>query len=176
MRTAHLAAATVVGILVGMIPSAAMASCAEFPPLDEHLEKAGVVFVGTIAGLEDDNRTALVDIEEVWRGGPLPARVTVHGATEPDDPTMMTSVDRMYVNAASYLFAVTVDERGRLRDDACTATREWSDDLDTVRPATVTRPEPTGDEAGGLPASVIGIAIVLLAIGAASVFAFRART
>ena len=176
MRPAHLSAASLLAIVLGLLPAAARASCAEFPPLEQHLEQAAVVFVGTIADLADDDRTALVDVEEIWRGGPMPAQVTVYGSAAPDDPGM-TSVDRTYTDSGRYLFAVTVDEQGRLRDDSCTATREWSPDLDKLRPATVVTPAPAEDERdGGLPVPVVGVATLLLAIGAVSVFAFRARS
>lgn len=173
MRLIRLPAAVLAGLTLGLLPGAASASCAEFPPLGEHLDQAEVVFVGTVVALTNLDRTAEVAVEEVWRGEGIPARVTVHGGE--DDPTMMTSVDRTFVAGTRYLFAATFDEGG-LRDDSCTATREWSEDLAEFRPTSVSTPEPAeGAASDGVPVPAIGIVLAVLAIGAVSVLAFRAR-
>ena len=177
MRTMRLPAAfgTALGVAIGLAPGATLASCAEFPPIAEHLDRAEVVFVGTVIGLVHDGRTAEVAVEEVWRGQEVPPRVTVYGAAVPEDPSMMTSVDRTYQSDARYLFAVTLED-GRLRDDSCTATQEWTDDLAAFRPTSVATPEPAEEgPLDGPPAPAVGIALAVLAIGAISLLAFRAR-
>jgi len=177
MRTMRLPVAlgTALGVVMGLVPGPVLASCAEFPPVADHLDRAEVVFVGTVIGLVHDGRTAEVAVEEVWRGQEVPPRVTVYGAAVPEDPSMMTSVDRTYESDARYLFAVTLED-GRLRDDSCTATRRWTDDLAALRPTSVATPELTErSPLDGLPAPAIGIALAVLAIGAVSLLAFRAR-
>lgn len=181
MRLRHLSAALMpaVASLLAMAwllaPARVSASCAEFPPLEEHLARAGVVFVGTVVSVADDGRTATVAVEEVWRGPALPAEVTVHGSF---DPVGFTSVDRSFEDGTRYLFAPAVSD-GRLQDDSCTATRPWTDELAGLRPATVATPEPipTTEEGGGggtIPVALIVAAIVIAVVGG-SLIAFRAR-
>lgn len=175
MRISSFPTAVLLGVAVGLLPGTVLASCAGFPAIEEHLERAEIVFIGTVVSLADSDRTAVVDVEEVWRGEEIPARVTVYGAADPDDPTMMTSVDRVYASSTRYLFAVTLDE-GRLRDDSCTATREWSEDLAALRPTTVTTPVPVESDPGaGVPAPAIAIVLAVIAIGAVGLLAFRSR-
>ncbi len=154
--------------------SPAAASCAALPALDEHLALADAVFVGTVIGLNNADRTALVSVEEIWHGPTLDGTVTVHGG--PDDPSTFTSVDRTYVDGGRYLFAVTSVE-GSLRDDGCSATREWTPDLADLRPSEFSRPAATNqhDEPGPLPLTAIIVGSAVLVIAAASLLAFRTR-
>lgn len=165
--------AAALALAVSLLPGTATASCGEMPPIDEHLSAAEIVFVGTVVSLTNVDRTALVDVHEVWSGAALPAQVTVHGGM--DDPQTMTSVDRTYSVGVRYLFAVTI-QGDRMSDDACTATREWTDELADLRPATVATPaQPESDPGVGIPATAIAIAAAVLLIGLVSVLAFRSR-
>ena len=171
MRTGNVAAAVALGIGIGMVPGAAAASCAEFPPFDEHLAQAEVVFVGAVTAVTDEQRTALVEVEETWRGPALPAEVTVHGGFE---DLGFTSADRYFEAGTRYLFAPSFSE-GRLEDNSCTATRPWSDDLAALRPATARVVE--GEAAGGvsIPAALLLAGLVVLLVAVASALAFRRR-
>jgi hypothetical protein len=165
--------ATTLAVALSLVPATAAASCGEMPPVDEHLSAAEIVFVGTVVSLTNLDRTALVDVHEVWAGAALPAQVTVHGGM--DDPQAMTSTDRTYTAGVRYLFAVTMQD-DRMSDDACTATREWTAELADLRPETVATPPPLESGPGaGIPATAIAIAGAVLLIGLVSVLAFRSR-
>jgi hypothetical protein len=174
MRISFVPAA-ILGLAFALVPGSAAASCAEFPPLEAHLAQAEVVFVGTVSAVTDEQRTALIDVEEVWRETDLPAQVTVHGGLE---DLAFTSVDRTFETGTRYLFAASLNE-GRLEDNACSATQAWTDDLAELRPATVGTPQPTPADddapiAVPLPVLVTGLAVALVA--GLSVIAFRSRT
>lgn len=174
MRTRRLATAITLGLGGLLAPGAVAASCAGFPPLEEHLAQAEVVFVGTVVSVTDEQRTALVEVEEIWRGPELPAEVTVNGGF-PD--LGFTSVDRSFETGARYLFASSLNE-GRLEDNACTATQAWSDDLAALRPIGVSTPEPTpADEssADGVPVAALVVALSVMLVAGVSIAAFRSR-
>ncbi len=174
MRISKLSLPGVLALALALLPGTAAASCMEFPPLEEHLAQAQVVLVGTVQAVTNEDRTARVEVHEIWRGDDVPALVTVHGG--PDDLEMTTSGDRYYRPGVRYLFAVQALD-GRLEDNACTATQEWTDDLAALRPADATSPPATtADERGGtIPATAIVIGLAALAVAATSIFAFRAR-
>lgn len=174
MRIRRLATAITLGLWGLLAPGSVAASCAGFPPLEEHLAQADVVFVGTVVSLADEQRTALVEVEEIWRGPELPAEVTVHGGFPGQG---FSSVDRSFETGARYLFAPSFDE-GRLEDNACTATQIWSDELAALRPASVSTPEPEpADEGspGGIPAAALVIALAVALVAGVGVAAFRRR-
>lgn len=174
MRAAHLAPVTL-GLGIALIPSVAAGSCAGFPPLEEHLDQAEVVFVGTVTDIADERRTALVAVEEIWRGPDLPSEVTVEGGF----PGLgFTSADRYFDAGVRYLFAAGLNE-GRIEDNACTATRPWSDDLAALRPASVVTPQPAPAEeaaiSDALPVAVVVAGMAAALVVLASVISFRSR-
>lgn len=174
MRTRSVVAAITLGLVGLLAPGAAAASCAEFPPLEEHLAQAEVVFVGTVVSVTDEQRTALVQVEEIWRGPELPAEVTVHGGF-PD--LGFTSADRSFETGVRYLFAPSLNE-GRIEDNACTATQAWSDDLAAFRPTSTSTPEPTPADqsgAGGVPVAALVVALSVMLVAGVSIVAFRRR-
>ena len=174
MKISKLSFPAVLALALALLPGTAAASCIEFPPIEEHLAQAQVVLVGTVQAVTNQDRTAQVEVHEIWRGGDIPALVTVYGG--PDDPNMATSTDRSYRPGIRYLFAVQALD-GRLEDNGCTATQEWTDDLAALRPANATSPPATtADERGGsVPTAAIVIGLAVLAVAATSIFAFRAR-
>lgn len=141
-----LAAALIAG------PGPAHASCAVQLPLVESLAASSVVFTGTVLSVEGGDRIAQVLVDEVWKGGPLPAQVEVRGG--PGDPQAITSVDRSFARGDKYLF-VPINDESPFQDNACTATREYSPELEDSRPLDASMPnggaplpaEP-GDESG----------------------------
>ncbi len=103
------------------------------PPLDQALEEADLVFVGTVIDLGNQDRNALMAVEEVWKGPDLPPEVLVRGG-ETDDPNMITSVDRTYRFGVTYL-VVSSDTVPPIQDNACTSTQEFTAGMDDLRPA-----------------------------------------
>lgn len=172
MKIRHLLTAVAMAGWLAAQPAPASASCAMPPETPEHLAAADVVFVGTVQSLGDLNRTATFAVAEQWHGDPLPAMVTVHGG--PGDPMTASSADRRYELGIRYLVAAWWKDGG-LTDNACSATRPWSDELAAFRPAGVRVPPPIASEGDvGVPAAVLVggvVAIGLLLV--VSVMAFR---
>lgn len=130
-------AALLLALIASVWPAAgapaALASCATTPSLDDALLFGDVVFVGSVVGLDNGSRWATVSVEERWRGAAdLPDTVSVHGGPGPGEAT---TLDRVYLKTR-YLFVVTRGD-GFLVDDICSATRAWTADLASYRPAGV---------------------------------------
>ena len=120
------------------------------PPLDEAIEDAPAAFVGTVVNLENLRRWATVEVADVWKGQVEPL-VEVRGG--PADPkgggTVVTSVDRHLRLRVTYLFVPHRGEGGIFRDNACSATTRYDEELLRFRPASA--PEPTSSPVGGSP-------------------------
>lgn len=119
---------------------ATFASCAPSEPLERVIASSEVVIVGTVTALANDNRWAQVSVEQIWKGGPLPAVIEVRGGPEPGTAS---SVDRQFV-PARYLFTLYRDGTS-LTDNACSGTTEWNDGLLGLRPADWAAPEGSPD-------------------------------
>ncbi|MEX0789907.1 MAG: hypothetical protein WD178_03945 [Actinomycetota bacterium] len=130
MKSSLLAGLVVVA-LVAAFPAAARASCAIQLPLTESLAASSVAFTGTVVAVAGGDRIATVLVDEVWKGGPLPEQVEVRGG--PGDPQSITSVDRSFARGDKYLF-VPINQTPPFQDNACTATREYSPELEATRP------------------------------------------
>jgi hypothetical protein len=155
------------GLVVGaalLAPGPLNASCALPPGANGPvLDDAEIVIVGTVRATAEAGRWATVVVHEVWRGPDLPAELLVKGG---EGGNMWTSVDRTYEVGVRYLFAVTGGENGALRDNACSATTEWSEDLGALRPADARIPagetseDIAGFDLGGVVPVVLVVAIV----------------
>ena len=173
MRPRSLAFLALLAVAL-LTPSVAHASCAESPPIDEHLATADVVFVGTVIGLRNQNRTATFVVTEIWRGPDLLPEVFVRGG--PDDPNAASSIDRTFELGTEYLVAARV-VNGELVDDACSATRPWHESLAEHRPADARPPSgagPTADEVD-IPLAPVALAALFVVLAVVSGLAFRAR-
>jgi hypothetical protein len=148
-----------------------LASCAGLPiPIGQALGSASLVFVGTVMGTSDGDRTARVHVDELWRGASLPAEVTVHGG--PDESAAATSVDRHYDNGKRYLF-VPASAGGNVFDDnSCSMTREFTSDLETYRPASSRRYPPA---AAGPPVAPIAAGVLVMTAAAVTGLILRRR-
>lgn len=143
-------------------PGAAVASCAALPPIENAMQTADVVFVGTVSATSNGDRWAEVAVQEVWRGPDMPATVAVRGGPAGNSAT---SVDRSFQAGMTYLFVPYVDqESGALADNSCTNTTEWTEDLAKLRPADARKPLGAEATSGGLATDWLvpaGIAIVV---------------
>ena len=155
-----LMAATLLAIAFAT-PASVAASCFLPPPAAGNAwDGAQAVFVGTVTALDNNARSAIVHVEEVWAGPDQPGEVVVRGGPEGD---MATSVDRTFSLGTQYIFAVSIVE-GSLEDNACSGTTPTADvDLDAVRPADTRTPEaaPIANQGFDL-ASVAGPGLVAL--------------
>lgn len=114
------------------------ASCAGLPvPVAQAIGSAPTVFVGTVTGTADNDRTATVHVDEVWNGPALPAEVTLHGS--PDTSAAATSVDRHYNSGRQYLFVPEGGAGSDFSDNSCSQTAEFDGGLRALRPSSVRR-------------------------------------
>ena len=162
-------------LLVLAVPSPLRADCDPAGPIERVLPKADVAFVGTVMAAEGP--VAQLAVAEVWAGN-IPNVVEVRGLMDRlagrggDQP--VGEDDRLWAVGQTYLVVPTVDGDA-LRDHICTATTEWSPEMDVLRPENARIV--AGDEATGPmpPALILAGAIVLLLVGGASVLAYRHR-
>ena len=152
-----------------VLPSSALADCAERPPIDQVLATADIVFVGTVTATTNQDRRATVTVEEVWRGPDLPVSLTVIGGP---DANSATSIDRTFQIGVKYLFFPYQDadigfHPGALElvDNSCSLTTPWTADLALHRPA-VTRP-PVAIESGSVLGGLVGPVVAALVVAAA---------
>ena len=121
-------------IAIPSVPAAA--SCGTVPPVRKALSSSTVVFVGTVVSLENLDRWATVQVDEVWKGEDVPEEVEVRAG--PKGERTMTTVDRSYVLGRQYLFFLFSPYRDPpdfYRDTACSATTRFKQELTKFRPA-----------------------------------------
>ena len=123
--------------VVSLVGRPALASCAEVPDLETAFADAEVVFIGVVVELSNRDRTAVMEVEQVWKGPQLPAVVTVHGG--PSDPGVITSVDRTFERATYVVFPV--NSSPPFEDNACTLTQRTTAALDVINPFAAEPPE-----------------------------------
>lgn len=159
----------------------AAASCeADDRPVEARMREYPVVFKGRVVGLRDEDRTARFEVDEVWKGV-VDAEVVVYGGPVQDagfGQTVSTSNDRAWHGGVTYLVFAREEPRG-FEDDACSPTREWTDDLVAARPADWSEPSPIVDDNDGLSGlaalAIIGAGLVAIAGAGAAVTAGRRR-
>lgn len=140
-------------------PAPALADCQMAPPTEEAVRTADLVFVGSVTAIANGGRSASVRVEEVWRGGEMPAEVTVLGGTE---PAQAMEDDRTFEAGVRYVFLPFVVD-GQLVDNICTATAPWVEGFAAVRPADARTPLPSATETAAGPfAPVADLALPLL--------------
>jgi hypothetical protein len=170
LRRLHFAVMTVPLALWLLVPAPAAASCAMPIPIEQAIRDSQVVLVGTVTSTENDGRWATVEVHEIWKGPDLPATTTVLGGP---GPGTASSVDRSFTAGARYLFVVSIDERGQLHDNSCSATTEMGAGDNKLRPAEFRTPSPVeasdadSDVSGLVNAGVVAlvVAAVLLVAG-----------
>ncbi|MGH2726824.1 MAG: hypothetical protein ACRDKS_07580, partial [Actinomycetota bacterium] len=116
-----------------------------------------IVFVGVVMGTQAQGRSAIVNVIEVWRGPDFPAQVVVNGSPALE-PNAATSVDRTFTPGAKYLF-LPEGNRSPFSDNSCSYTREFTPDLNQLRPAgarvVAGPPDQTPD--GGFPTVAVAL-------------------
>jgi hypothetical protein len=167
---AAFGATFVLGLLATLAgPAVVLASCAMPPALEQSMQTAEVVFIGTVTSTTNRNTWASVAVDEVWRGPDQPANVIVRGGPAGN---AATSVDRAFEPGVKYIFFPYSDEAG-LADNSCTNTQPWTDDMAALRPADARPPiagsdNPSAFDLGGvLPplAVAVVVGVVLLGVG-----------
>jgi hypothetical protein len=153
----RLAAAAGVMLLL-MVPSPALADCMPGSGLEQAIGESDLVFVGTVAAVRDEGRSATVQVTEVWRGAAVPALVEVLGGQDPARPM---EDDRSFDAGVTYLFLPALLD-GRLVDGACSATQPWSEALAALRPSDAHPPAAAAATGTGLPEALGDLALPVL--------------
>ncbi len=151
----------------------ALADCMPAPGLEQAIGESDRVFVGTVASVEHDGRSAMVEVRDVWRGAEMAATVTVVGGQDPAQPM---EDDRTFEAGITYLFLPSLID-GRMVDSICSATTPWTESLVALRPVDAHTPASAEEAvATGLPAIVreltLPVLTAALIAGAALTIAF----
>jgi hypothetical protein len=101
-----LAAAALIG------STAVKASCAVSGPsrsVADEIASVQVVFVGSVIYTTDNNRTARVRVESIWKGPAMPAYVDVHGEAPGSGPFSGSEGDHHFQAGQKYVFVPLID-------------------------------------------------------------------
>ena len=176
MRLSHLFAAAAIAVVLGLIAGPVAADCQPTGPIQEALPTAPIAFVGTAASVEGP--VATFAVLEVW-AGEVPDTVEVRGLADDVGVDVgfgagFSEDDRQWAEGETYLVVPFLDG-AILRDSICTATTEWSAELEPLRPANARIA--SAEEAGGagVPTELILVGAVVLVVAGASAVAFRRR-
>jgi len=145
------------------------ADCQPASSVEEALASTRIAFVGTVVAVPEGTPGASVRVEEAWIGV-VPATVDVRGM---GDAGFMED-DRYWTLGARYL-VIPHPEGGVLRDDVCTATTLWRDELAALRPAGAGGPA-GGPGASGVPGALVAVIAAAAVLTIVAGFAFRRRS
>ncbi len=133
LTTMFVLALVIVAALAGTTAEPVRASCAITPSLSRVLVTAPIVFVGKVIETRDHALTAVVQVQEVWRGKQVP-KTAIVANNSPED-------FRLFRKGIIYLFIPEgVSRRSPYQDNACSATRPYSRALARYRPGNAHRP------------------------------------
>lgn len=149
-------------------PAVARADCQPASSVEEALSAAEVAFVGTVVAAADAGPRAAFSVEEVWVGQ-LAATVDVRGMGDAG----LLEDDRQWTLGVRYLVIPYV-EAGVLRDNICSATVEWREELAALRPPTA-HPPGEQDATTDVPFQLLLVGGAVALFGAISIVAFRRR-
>jgi len=137
---------SVVGLVsfVVMGATAAGASCAPPPTIEESMARAELVFVGTAVEVTNSSRWATFAVEDIWKGHLDGDRAEIRGGAREGAGS---SVDRKYTIDTRYLVFASAPptEPALLRlygdgvrwtDNDCSLTQPYTETLRQARPAT----------------------------------------
>lgn len=142
----------IAGVVASSWTAAALASCAQAPPLRDAIDEAPVAFVGTVVETNGSGRWATVEVAEAWKGE-VDDTVEVRGgpADGPPGHAVSSSVDRSFEEGKTYLFLPYEKKGDVYLDNICSSTTGYSERLDALRPEAPAEtsdraPEPTAGE------------------------------
>jgi hypothetical protein len=164
-------------LALALVPGPAAADCQPAGPPEAALPAAPVAFVGVVTNVEGPIATFAV--REVWAGD-VAETVEVRGLS--DDlggvdtgfGVGFSEDDRQWTDGTTYLVVPFVDG-AVLRDHICTATTEWHDGLEALRPATARILGAEQVDGLSIPPAILLIGAVLVLLVAGSALAFRRR-
>jgi hypothetical protein len=120
------------------------ASCAGTPPsISQEIGNARVVFVGTVLYTSDNNRTARVRVESIWKGPALPIYENVHGEAPGSGPFSGSEADHLYKQGQRYLFGPLNTSSPFVDYGECgTLSQPYTAELATYAPPDARAPTP----------------------------------
>jgi hypothetical protein len=173
---------TALGAIAITCGTTAHASCAVSPPLSvaDVINASNVVFVGSVVYTTDENRSARVKVESIWKGPKLPAYVDVHGAAPGSGPFSASEGDRHYQSGQRYLFVPLNDHSPFNSYGECAfSDRSYTAELAAYAPSDAKAPDSPGpiDWIGNVAGQYSGPAriTVLLLIAAVSIVLVKRR-
>lgn len=144
----------------------------------DQIRTASVAFVGSVNYTSDNNRTARVKVESIWKGPRLPAYVDVHGEAPGSGTFSASEADHQYQTGQRYLF-LPLNAQPPFQDygECSFSTQPYTVTLASYAPVDATAPDsPTiGDMFGnfaGQYSTALLIALVLV-VGAALIAFLR---
>jgi hypothetical protein len=152
--------------LVAVLAATPVAADCDLASFEDELATAPIAFVGAVTAL--DGPVATFRVLEVWAGDVADV-VEVRGQN--DNPGGGFSEDDRHWQAANAYLVLPLVEGDGLRDSICTATAEWTPELEQFRPADARIA--ADEESGDVPVGLIGVGAVILAVVGASALAFR---
>ena len=177
MRIRALVVLALVAAVIVAPASAAHAQCGLVRTVEQSLAEADVAFVGRVVDRSNLDRTAVMQVLEVWKGASLPSSVTVNGG--PEDMAQQTSIDRTFLLSQIYL-VMPANSRSPFQDSLCSGTQLWSTptgSIPSVLQSVVGRELPIlivpggvsaaddGGSSGLLGTLGIGVIVIVLALG-----------
>ena len=123
MRNRVLITLALVATAVVAPAGAALAQCGSALSTEGSLAQTEVAFVGRVIDRSNRDRTAVMEVLEVWKGSPLPPTVVVNGG--PEDLDQHTSVDRVFLLSQIYL-VMPANNRAPFQDSLCSGSQLWS--------------------------------------------------
>ena len=184
MRNRVLLALALVAAAVIGPAGAAHAQCGPAKSTAESLTTTEVAFVGRVVDRSNLDRTAVMEVLEVWKGDSLPPLVTVNGG--PEDMNQFTSIDRRYLLGQIYL-VMPANARAPFLDSLCTGTTLWTTPDGTIpeefqlatgniEPIPVVVGADGGEGNGALSWLVdnVGVGLVVLALALGVIYSVKA--
>ena len=133
-----VAVSTLVTSVFTLLATPAAAVCSRLAGDDPVPSDAQYVVVGTVAETEAHGQNALIHVDDVWRGGPLPEWMSLIGTT---DPNMLWEDTTQFSVGTRYL--VVADREGNvIRPRGCGYTTPYTAAFAGYRPASASSPYP----------------------------------
>jgi hypothetical protein len=142
------------------------------PSMQDEVNAANVVFVGKVIYTSDQNRSARVRVESIWKGPALAAYVDVHGEAPGSGPFSGSEGDHHYQAGQQYLFFLLNDHPPFQDYGDCNAsTQVYSAALIAYAPADAKAPNPQAPsdmiwnfvDQYALPLTIAALLVVALA-------------
>lgn len=171
-------AVAAVAIATGTGAHASCAVLGQPPSVADQIRAAKVAFVGSVIYTTDNDRTARVRVESIWKGPRLPAYVDVHGEAPGSGTFSASEADHQYQTGRRYLF-LPLNTQPPFQDygECSFSTQAYTVAVASYAPAGATAPEPPN--IGDLVGNFVGqysrplLILVVLVLGAAMVAFLR---